>query len=83
MKLTDGKRSVEIRMMYWEGNGYSPDFSDDFFADRPHQFDDEGFCIVDDVEYCIDAAEECAAEELQETGREIVVFVEDVDREQL
>lgn len=32
MKLTDGKRTVEIIMMEWNGNRWNPDWSMDFFA---------------------------------------------------
>ena len=31
MKLTDGKRTVEIKMQTWNGSGYDPDWSSDFF----------------------------------------------------
>lgn len=30
-RLTDGKKTVEIEMMVWEGSGYTPDWSKDFF----------------------------------------------------
>lgn len=32
MKLTDGKRTVDIIMMEWDGNRWNPDWSMDFFA---------------------------------------------------
>lgn len=58
MKITDGKRTVEIRMMVWMGTGYSPDWSNDFFdaGCLPHTDDDT--YIVADVQYCIDQAED-------------------------
>ena len=31
MRLTDGKRTVEITMQEWAGNEYTPDWSADFF----------------------------------------------------
>lgn len=59
MKITDGKKTVEIRMMVWEGNGYSPDWSLDFFEAGSLPYNDEtGTYTVDDVDYCIDQAME-------------------------
>lgn len=57
MKLTDGKKTVEIRMMVWEDNGYSHDWSMDFFDAGCLEYDDEReVYIVKDVDYCIDQA---------------------------
>lgn len=58
MKLTDGKKTVEIRMCVWEGNRYSPDFSNDFFENAGYlPYDDEIDAYkVEDVDYCIDQA---------------------------
>ena len=57
MKLTDGKKTVEIRMMVWEGSGYSTDWSMDFFEAGGLKYDDErDVYIVEDVDYCIDQA---------------------------
>lgn len=59
MKITDGKKTVEIRMMVWEGNGYSPDWSLDFFEASSLPYNDEtDTYTVDDVDYCIDQAME-------------------------
>ena len=59
MKITDGKKTVEIRMMVWEGNGYSPDWSADFFDAGGLPYDDEkDVYTVDDVDYCIEQAME-------------------------
>lgn len=59
MKITDGKKTVEIRMMVWEGNGYSPDWSLDFFEAGSLPYNDEtDTYTVDDVDYCIDQAME-------------------------
>ena len=59
MKITDGKKTVEIRMMVWEGSGYSPDWSADFFDAGGLPYDDEkDVYIVDDVDYCIEQAME-------------------------
>lgn len=57
MKITDGKKTVEIRMMVWEGSGYSPDWSLDFFNAGGLPYDDNtDVYIVEDVDYCIDQA---------------------------
>ena len=57
MKITDGKKTVEIKMMIWEGAGYSSDWSNDFFNAGSLPYDDEkDTYIVKDVDYCIDQA---------------------------
>ena len=59
MKITDGKKTVDIRMMVWDGNGYSPDWSLDFFDAGGLPYDDEkDVYTVDDVDYCIEQAME-------------------------
>lgn len=59
MKLTDGKKTVEIKMCVWEGSGYSPDWSMDFFNAGGLKFDESSNAyIVEDVDYCIDQAED-------------------------
>lgn len=56
-RLTDGKKTVEIEMMVWEGNGYTPDWSNDFFEIGNLEFDEDvGAYKVVDVDYCIDQA---------------------------
>lgn len=66
-KLTDSKRTVEIRMMVWNGNGYDPDWSDDFFdvglLPRIEDETDGLVYMVQDVEYCIEQAQEWANED--------------------
>lgn len=57
MKLTDGKRTVEIRMCVWQDSSYSPDWSADFFEAGGLYYDDEkDTYTVQDVDYCIDQA---------------------------
>ena len=57
MKITDGKKTVEIRMMTWQGSGYSPDWSLDFFCAGSLPYDDEtDTYTVEDVDYCIEQA---------------------------
>lgn len=59
MKLTDGKKTVEIEMKVWQGNGYSPDWSIDFFNAGSLKYDeDRDVHYVEDVDYCIEQAED-------------------------
>ena len=76
MKMTDGKKAVEITMKVWNdfNTGYSPDWSNDFFNAGILPYDeDEDFFIVDDVDYCIEQAEEWEAEDENNA-----VFVEEL-----
>ena len=73
-KLTDGKRTVEIRMMVWLGTQYAPDWSNDFFGVGLLPMNDDGAYIVDDVEYCIDQAREWSEEDVNNA-----VFVNDAE----
>lgn len=57
--LTDGKNTVKITMNVWEGDGYSPDWSQDFFevGSLPRRETSRGIeYIVEDVSYCTDQA---------------------------
>lgn len=78
MKMTDGKKTVEIIMHMWDGKQYGPDMSADFF---------DGTEIVEDVDYCISQAEDWenyrgdfydpeAKEEDKERGYERYVNIE-------
>lgn len=68
MKITDGKRIVEIRMMVWENNNYSPDWSEDFFNAGTLNYDDETDAYaVADIDYCVEQAQEWAAEDENNT----------------
>jgi hypothetical protein len=59
MKITDGKKTVDIRMMTWEGSGYSPDWSLDFFEAGGLPYNEEtDVYTVKDVDYCINQAQE-------------------------
>ena len=76
MKMTDGKKTVAITMKVWNdfNTGYSPDWSNDFFNAGILPYDeDEDFFIVDDVDYCIEQAEEWEAEDENNA-----VFVEEL-----
>ena len=64
-KLYDGKQKVEIRMMVWNGTGYDPDWSDDFFevgALASVEIGPDVLHCVPDVTYCIEQAQEWAEE---------------------
>lgn len=57
MKFTDGKRTVEIRMYGINGAEWSNDF---FNGGHGCEYDEEKEAyIVNDVDYCIEAAEDC------------------------
>lgn len=72
MRLTDTIKTIEITMRTWDGLNYSPDFAVDFFA-APYSADLDAY-IVADVDYCIDQANEWAAED-EETN---AVYYEEV-----
>ena len=56
MKLTDGKRTVEIIMIEWNGKRWGLDWSQDFFNAGKLADDETGVSIVEDVYYCIEQA---------------------------
>lgn len=59
MKITDNRRTVDIRMCRWTGNGYSPDWSNDYFnAGNLPMVDGDNVYIVDDVADYIASAQE-------------------------
>lgn len=61
MKLTDGKKAIDIKMQVWTGSGYDPDWSQDFFEAGGLPTDDAtGASVVDDVDYCIEQAQDWA-----------------------
>lgn len=52
-------RIIEIEMKVWNGEQYSPDWSNDFFEVGELQRDEENDAyMVQDVEYCIEQAED-------------------------
>lgn len=61
-RLTDGKRTAEIRMtIFNDQNGsYSPDWEHDFFevGSLPYDYETAAY-RVQDVDYCIDQAINC------------------------
>ena len=73
MKMTDGKRTIDIQMKVWNGSGYGPDWSIDFFDAGSLPRNEDDVDVVDDVDYCIDQAREWEAEDENNC-----VFVEDL-----
>lgn len=61
MKLTDGKKTVEIKMYYYDGKSGSlgADWSGEILYDGRMEIDEEAEAyVVDDVDYCVDYAED-------------------------
>lgn len=59
MKITDGKKTVEITMHTWEHGSMSPDWSIDFFEAGGLAYNCEtNTYTVKDVDYCIAQAED-------------------------
>lgn len=57
MKLYDGKKMVNIEMNNWTDNGYTPDWSIDFFEAGSLEYnEDMEAYLVEDVDYCIEQA---------------------------
>lgn len=84
MKITDGTKTVEIRIQKWNGSGYGPDWSADFFEAGCLPYDEEtDTYTVEDVDYCIDMAQTEARMTVNEDGEDVVdedmmVFVEEI-----
>ena len=84
MKITDGSRTVEIRIQRWNGSGYDPDWSIDFFVAGSLPYDEEtDTYTVEDVDYCINMAQTEARMTTNEDGEDVVdedmmVFVEEI-----
>ena len=57
IRLTDGKKTVEITMAIFDGTDLQPDFSADFFeaGGLEYNADLEAY-MVPDVDYCVDYA---------------------------
>ncbi len=69
MKLTDGKRTVNILMEVWRpGIGFLPDWSADFFDAGLLPYDDDTDAFsVSSVDYCIEQAREWEEEDENNT----------------
>lgn len=63
MKITDGKKTVEIRVQYWNGSGYGPDCSKGYFAAGTLPYNEvTDTYTVDSVDHCIDMANAASCE---------------------
>lgn len=73
MKITDGKKTVSIKMHEYDiYAGLSPDWSLDFFEAGSLPYDEQTEVYsVPDIEYCIDQANEWKSE-----SEKHIVFVE-------
>ena len=61
MKLTDGRRTIEISMYTINGADRGEDWSHDFFeAGALRKLPGSDIAVVTDVEYCIDQANDWA-----------------------
>lgn len=60
MYITDGNKTVEIKMMTWNEStvSYDEDQAHEFFEAGVLEMNEDGAYIVDDVDYCIDQAED-------------------------
>lgn len=61
MKMTDGKKTIEIKLYTWvDGQGPCGEWTEDFFNAGGLPYDEETETYtVEDVEYCIEQANEC------------------------
>ena len=63
MKITDGKKTVSIEIRRWNGSGYDPDWSADYFCAGSLPYDEESDTYtVEDVDYCIASARDTSDE---------------------
>ena len=57
MKLTDGRKTMEITICDWNGNSYGEDWSQEYFSAGSLPYDEETDAyLVPDVDYCVDMA---------------------------
>lgn len=57
MKLTDGKKTIEIAMQVYEHGAWQDDWSEDFFVAGQLAYDEDAEAyVVEDVDYCIGQA---------------------------
>ena len=86
MKMTDGKKTINITMREWNGSGYNPDWSNDFFDAGSLSYDAaKDAYIVEDVDYCIDQANDCINHtgdffDGEEKNENEYVFVEEITK---
>ena len=82
MKITDGKRTIEINIMAWNGTGYGPDWAEEYFDAGMLPYDEEtDTYTVQDVQYCIDMAESAGEDGARCKYNEYGEIVQDDDTE--
>ena len=73
MRITDGIKTVDIRIKRWKGNGFGPDWSLDFFQAGNLPYDEEtDTYTVEDVDYCIGMALTEARLTANENGENVI-----------
>lgn len=88
MKITDTTKTVEIRIQKWNGSGYDPDWSTDYFCAGSLPYDEEtDTYTVADVDYCIEMANTEARMTVNEDGEDVIdadmcVFVEEISEDE-
>lgn len=82
--FTDGKRTVAIDLKTWDGRGYGPDFSADFYdVGALENVGDRGgtpIYKVDDIDYPIDYAQDMidGSGDFDAPNPDVNLFVEEV-----
>jgi hypothetical protein len=62
--MTDGDRLVDVKIQRWNGSGYDPDWSEDYFDAGGLEYDEDLQAYkVNNVDYCIDMAMDMDSEE--------------------
>ena len=78
-KLVSGNRMVEVEMQLWNGFQYTPDWSYDFFNVGTLKYDNDLDAYeVDDIDYCIEQANDWMNKEGDYYGEEDVDGIERV-----
>ena len=57
MRLTDGKRTIEVTMREWDGTNWGQDIAGEFFADA-ELIDNDPYTALADIDYAIDNAKD-------------------------
>lgn len=83
MKMTDGRKTIEIQIKKWDGTQYGACFAADFF-EVPYNSELDAY-VVDDVDYCINYAINNARLVTNDNGDDVIdenieVFVNDLEK---
>lgn len=78
-RLVSGNRMIEIEMQTWDGKQYAPDWSNDFFEVGTLKYNkDLDAYEVEDIDYCIEQANDWQNKEGDYYGEEDVDGIERV-----